>query len=590
MRRGLATVVGAIFMIIVMIGALNVTLWMLQQQDRVGQAMVEKTSGNLDRLNEKIEIANVRIDGSKLNMTVTNNGGQPAKLKSLYVVDETAVPRQQYRYDLDIPVDGRDSAKNVGQGVPFTASTTSLYSVKLVTESGNTAASVITPVSAVALPMSLYVIPPTVTPGQNVTLLYTVTNDRADSHIAAAVTPQVSYSMGCSPGPGCQLTQYVAPSSTVINSGTTALFKWVFKVDAPDNTTVAFNATIANAKPGNYVIEKARAKLVSASETSFYSESTTTIIYSALAQKPELFLIVPSPFGEDPDDGKGLWGVMVVNPTDAPIEVSRVIISAGPVITDRTERIIDNNGTPCPRTPINPTPAAEWSCPEENMIQWRDTASPEVVQPRSVVPFLAKYEPGTLGGGGDDPAFLISASVFSSMGQFTKSGYSTGMRNAAEAIGNVYLTDTTVEATALQSNHMFGSMTGVASGGEFTMHVAMADLGRNTAGIQAGSKLIVNVPKGFTIEQSDILSWTGFDDTPTVTPFTDGSSQIQATLTNDLGTSTSEAARILKFRADAPVVPEKRIYIFFTLVHGQTTSGSNLSVGAVGEFPVQIVP
>jgi hypothetical protein len=375
-----------------------------------------------------------------------------------------------------------------------------------------------------------------------------------------------------------------------VNSGNTALFKWVFKLDAPDNTTVTFNATLADAKPGNYVIENARAQLVSGSQTSFYSESTTTIVYSALAQKPELFLIVPSPFGEDPDGGKGLWGVMVVNPTDAPIKVSRVIMVASPVITDRTERIIDNNGTPCPRTPISPNSASEWNCPEENMIQWRDTANPEVVQPRSVVPFMAKYEPGTLGGGGDDPAFLVSASVFTSMGQFTKSGYSTGMRNAAEAIGNVYFTDTTDEATALQSNHMFGSMTGIGSGSEFTMHVAMADLSRNTAGIEAGSKLIVNVPKGFTIEQSDILSWTGFDDTPTVITFTDGSSQIQATLTNNLGTSTSEAVKILKFRADAPIVPEKRIYIFFTLVHGQTTSGSNLSVGAVGEFPVQIVP
>lgn len=590
MKRGLSTVIGAVFMIIVIIGALNVTLWMLQQQDRVAQAMVEKTNGNLDRLNEKIEISNVRIDGSKLNMTVTNDGGQPAKLKSLYVVDETAVPKQQYRYDLDIPVDGRASAKNVGQGVAFTASTMSLYSVKLITEAGNTASSVITPVSEVALPMSLYVIPPTVTPGHNVTLLYTVTNDLTDSHIAADVTPQISYSMGCSPGPGCQLTQYVSPTSTTIVSGTTALFKWVFKVDAPDNTSVTFNATIAGAKPGNYVIEKARAKLVEASETSFYSESTTTIIYSALAQKPELFLIVPSPFGEDPSDGKGLWGVMVVNPTDAPIEVSRVIMSAGPVITDRTERIIDNNGTPCPRTAINPTSASEWNCPEENMIQWKDIASPEVVPARSVIPFLAKYEPGSLGGGGDDPAFLISASVFTSMGQFTKSGYSTGMRNAEEAIGNVYLTDTTVESTALQSNHMFGSVTGVGSGSEFTMHVAMADLSRNTNGIEAGSKLIVNVPKGFTVEQSDILSWTGFDDTPTVTTFTDGSSQIQATLTSDLGTSTSEEAKILKFRGDAPSVSEKKIYIFFTLVHGQTTSGSNLSVGAVGEFPMQIVP
>jgi hypothetical protein len=588
-RRGLSTIVGAVFMVIVMVGALNVTLWAMSQQERVTAAVTEKANVSLDRLNEQIHIAGVRLDAGKLNMTVVNTGGQSALLKSMYIVNETALPKQQYRYDLDTAIDGRNSASNVGQSLPFVAKQNTAYSVRVVTESGVAASARVSPVSESALPMSLYVIPPTVTPGHNVTLLYTVTNNYTGSHIASAITPVVSHSMSCSAGPGCQLTQYVAPASTVIPGGNTALFKWVFKVDAPDNTTVTFNATLSGAKAGNWVAEKAYAKLVSASQTSFYSESTTTVIYSALAQKPEIFLILPSPFGEDPSAGKGLWGVMVVNPTDVPIDVSRVIIAAAPVITDRTERIIDNNGTPCPRTPVTPSSASEWSCPEENLIEWKDLASPETVPAKGVREFLAKYEPGSLGGGGDDPAFLVSASVFTSNGQFTKTGYSTGMRNAAEAIGNVYLTDTTTEATALTTGHMFGSITGVQSGTQFDIHVAMADFSRNTAAIGSGAKLIVNVPKGFTVSESDILSHTGFNE-PALTTYPDGSIQIVAELASNLGASTSEAVKILKFRATAPVVEDEKIYVFFTLVHGDTTSGSSLSVGAVGEFPVQVVP
>lgn len=591
-RKGLSTVIGAVFMIIVMAGALNVTLWVMQQQDRIASAVTEKAGADLGRLNEKIDVVDARIDGGRLNMTVINAGGQPARLASIYIVNETASPKQQFRYDLGITVDGRNSAKNVGQALPFVAKSNTLYSVKVVTESGNSAAASVAPVSALALPMSLYVIPPTVTPGQNVTLLYTVTNNSTDAYLGSGVTPALSYSIGCTAGPGCQVTQYAAPvGPTKIAKGATGMFKWVYKVDAPDNTSVTFNATVAGSRQGNYVTEKALAKLVSASQTSFYSDAASSVVYSALAQKPELFLMIPSPFGEDSNSGKGLWGVVVVNPTSAPIQVSRVIVSASPVITDRTERIIDNNGTPCPNTPVTPSTASEWSCPEENMIQWKDIANPEVVPAKGTLSFLARYQPGSLGGGGDDPAFMISATVFTSYGQFTKSGYSTGMRNGDEAIGDVYLTDTTVESTALQTAHMFGQVSSAQSGSQFTMHVAMAEFGKNTAGIKSGSKLIINVPKGFMMTSQDILSWTGFSNNPTLSTYPDGSSQVIATLASDLGTSgNAEEVKILKFRVTAPVVTEKKIYVFFTLVHGETTSASALSVGAVGEFPVQIIP
>jgi hypothetical protein len=225
------------------------------------------------------------------------------------------------------------------------------------------------------------------------------------------------------------------------------------------------------------------------------------------------------------------------------------------------------------------------------MIQWKDIVAPEVVPARGAIPFLAKYQPGSLGGGGDDPAFLVSASVFTSNGQFTKTGYSTSMRNGDEAIGNVYLTDTTVEATALQAGHVFGHITGVQSGSQFTMHVAMSELGKNTAGLKAGSKLIINVPKGFAITSQDLLSWSGFNNNPTLTTYPDGSTQIIATLSGHLGTSgSSEEVKILKFQMRAPTVTEKKIYIFFTLLHGETTSASALSAGPIGEFPVQVVP
>lgn len=578
-------------MVIVMAGALNVTLWMTQQQDRIATAVTEKSGADLNRLNEKIAIADVRIEGgsnnNRLNMTVTNAGGQPARLASIYIVNETAVPKQQFRYDLDIAVDGRNSVKNVGQSLPFTATGTALYSVKVVTRSGNTAAASIAPVSSMALPMSLYVIPPTVTPGENVTLLYTVTNNSTDAYLAKGVTPSLSHSLGgCTPGPGCQLTQYVAPAGSVkLAKGATAMFKWVFKVDAPDNTPVTFNATLAGARAGNYVIEKGRVEVIDLAQQSAYSE---IIVSSTLVQRPGIFLTVPAPFGESLDNNKGLWGVTVVNPADANMEVSRIVISAFSPRAGGSQKAFDKN---CPNTPIYPSTASEWQCQDENQLEWRDVASPEVVGPLSSKSFLVRVEPGNLGSNADEPALIIVVTVFTSFGQFASAGYSTGMELKPDGpIASVYLTDTAVPATAVDPAHMFAHRNGLQDDTVHTFYVAIADLdtASSTYIKSTGARLIINVPKGFT--NIALGSFTGFVATPSIVPYADGSTQIVATLSEQVGDSSSGAAegKVLSFTARAPAVPDERIFIMHLLVDAETNT--NFSVGAFSQAALQVVP
>lgn len=583
-RRALSTVVGGMFMAIIMAGALNVMLWAVQQQDRVSAAVTEKANADIARLNEKIEISGVRIEGNgKLNVTVTNTGGQPARLASIYIVNETGAPKQQFRYDLDIAVDSRSSAAGIGQSLPFTANGNSLYSVKIVTRSGNSAASNIAPVSSLALPMSLYVIPPTVTPGENVTLLFTVSNNSTDSYLAGGVTPALSYGMSCSPpGPGCQLTQHAAPAGNAkIAKGATGMFKWVFRADAPDNTSITFNATLAGARPGNYVIEKGRVEVVDLSQQAAYSE---VVISSELVQKPEIFLVVPSPFGEGAQ--QGLWGVVVVNPTNTQMEVSRIVVNVFVPHFGGSQKVFDKN---CSKTPLYPAAAAEWTCIEENQLEWKDVASPEIVSPLGVKSFLARVEPGSLGSSADEPAFTVSVTVFTSMGQFAKTGYSGGMRYTNAPVTNVYLTDTSDPATALQDAHMLGHKANIASGAQsVSINVAVADFDTGSSRyVKSGTKLIVNVPKGFS--NVAVSSYTGFVSTPTITPYTDGSTQIVATLAEHLGdTSSAAEAKVLSFTANAPVVPDKRIFIMHCLLDGETDT--NFSVGAFSQVALQVVP
>src|SRR5213593_1891514 len=188
-RRGLSSVVGAVFMILVMIGALNVILLAMRQQDTVTQTLIDKSSSSLSRLNEQISITDIRVtNGNKLNMTVANSGGSTAKLASIYIVNETASPKTQYRYDLDnAPVDGRASKTNVGTSLALNVKTNTKYSIKVVTAAGNTATSGITSISGVALRMSITIIPPTVSPGSNVTVLFTVTNNLTEYNLPGSL-------------------------------------------------------------------------------------------------------------------------------------------------------------------------------------------------------------------------------------------------------------------------------------------------------------------------------------------------------------------------------------------------------------------
>jgi hypothetical protein len=176
-RRGLSSIVGISFMIILVASSLSTVVWVMQTQGRVSNEITLKTNEYLNRMSEKIEISNVAIKNSKFNITLANEGATATTVKAIYIVNETASPKQQYRYDVNYLVDGRSVVKNVGQSLSFTAKSATTYSIKVITDSGNSAVQTYLPSSITALPLSLSLVPATITTGENITLLYTITNN-----------------------------------------------------------------------------------------------------------------------------------------------------------------------------------------------------------------------------------------------------------------------------------------------------------------------------------------------------------------------------------------------------------------------------
>jgi hypothetical protein len=586
-RRGLSGIVGAVFMVLVMIGALNVILLALRQQDTVTQAVIDKSNSSLDKLNEEISISDIRVSNGKLNMTVTNAGGAAATLKSVYLVNETA--NLQYRYDLDAAVDGRESVI-VGQSSPaIPIRSDKNYSIKVVTEAGNSAVARVSTLGSLALKMSEYVIPPTITSGQNVTILYAVANNSTDSTLANSVSPAITVRLSCTPFPSdtCKTTQKVAAeSSALIPKGSIYLFKWVYRIDAPIGTLITFNATLSGAKQGNYVIEYGNVEPVSSAQV---AENT---IYARLIQQPEILAVFPSPFGLPATaTNKALWGAVIANPTDAPMDIRKVVVTLLSPRGQSQDLLFKSTGNPatCSNAPVAITPTGasySWSCPATNTLIWKTSGSPLTISAHSVQSFLVSVGPGSLSnGGGDLQSYSINLSVFTNMGQFAKTGYMGTMREVSGAYASVYLS---TDVRTVNTAKMIANVD-VEQGQLIKVNATIADLDSNTGTkIDSGTKLVIDIPKDFT--QVTVTDQTGFSGTVTPQVFSDGSWQITGTLSADLNGASGTDAKTIQFTMYAPTITAgdtAKLYVLYLLADG-TSDNSAFIVGPVGETVIRV--
>jgi hypothetical protein len=217
------------------------------------------------------------------------------------------------------------------------------------------------------------------------------------------------------------------------------------------------------------------------------------------------------------------------------------------------------------------------------MIEWRDVTSPETIKEYEAKSFLFRLDPGDVGT--PEAAFTVTASVFSDFGQFTKAGYAVGMDDGTHPLANVYMTNTTNTATAVIDKNMLGHKVNFTSGAKVKLNITLADLDSSTTTwIKTGSNLTINVPQGFS--KVNVTSSTGFS-APLKRNFYDGSTQITAALSEDVGNVATEA-KIIQLEAFAPTVTSKKIYIMYLLADGETQN--NFSVGPVGEIVLQVKP
>jgi len=306
------------------------------------------------------------------------------------------------------------------------------------------------------------------------------------------------------------------------------------------------------------------------------------IITDDLLARPQLFFVIPSSQGKS-GDTEALWGINVVNPINAPMTVTKLVISAFAPGGNNNDVLFDRVGGNCNFTPISPIlgPDTSWSCPSENSIMWQNTISPILIPANSTSSFLTKVEPGKPSGSTGLESILVQGSIFTTFGSFGKDGYQATMSNSATSIANVFLSNA---AGSRLNSDVKTSEIGILPNVVRTFNVVLADMDLDdTTMINSGATLIINVPRGWT--EVTVTGYPGFVSSPTVTQYGDTSTQIVGTTSNLLGDSTNPSD-VITFTARSPSIGHDSFYIMHVLAQGITSNG--FSIGPLAEIVLQV--
>ncbi|MHA7647123.1 COG1361 family protein [Nitrosopumilus sp. S4] len=581
-RRGISSVVGALFFTVLMIAGFSVLSLALDAQTDIVTTQRMVSDIEIKKQQEDFDLL-VSADGNNiLNVSVNNKGQNPIEISSIWITNKTLPDQPATRFEINYD----DAFVPSGFNTNVISSQTlqmvpDIYGIKVVSSYGTikTTEFALGVVGSSGLRAELITDPPDVVLGKNVTVAMLVTN--TGDELIQNVEPEMQ-----TPGGSANIVSSSShtPSIVNLNPGESVMFSWDYQVNGVSGDDIIFSAL-------------ARGDLVGIDDVSSNIATDSSLLRKAgeggggadpdivnddLLARPQLFFIIPSSQGES-SNAEALWGINVVNPINAPMEVSKLIITAFAPGANANNVMFDRGGNSCTFNPVSPItgPDSDWSCPSENALMWQDNSNPIIIPANSSRSFLTKVEPGKPTGNTGLESILVQGSVFTTLGSFGKSGYQSTMSSDPTSIVNVYLSDV-VDSRA--STNIQSVRTGIIPDSVQSFNVVFSDMDLvASTTISAGAKLIINVPKGWT--EVSVTGDTGFVGIPAVTQFGDNSHQIVGITSAALGDGVTDSNTIT-FTARAPNITSDRLYVMYVLAQGTTSNG--FSIGPLAEVVLQV--
>jgi len=308
MRRGLSTVIGAIFFMIAATATIAYVSYSMNSIENFAQSILVNDVQSIDRLKEDIEITTVTItDTNKFNMTVLNKGPIPTKLVRLWITDQSSNPITHQKEDLSVLINPGEQEQNIATGI--TANPTDSYTLKAVTERGNTASFVLSVDTSTIIDL---IVPAAVLPNEKIYVTAVIKNNSTIPSAIANLTGTMKNNATLTP------TAVPTPASIMgFDKDEMALFTWTFNAPSSDGV-VKFNASYVGAPSGVYVEKTVEVESVES------TQSATSTKWSEKARRVGILISgIPNPMETKPEggDGKGKFGIGLINPLDRPVEI-----------------------------------------------------------------------------------------------------------------------------------------------------------------------------------------------------------------------------------------------------------------------------
>jgi len=241
-RRGLSTMVGAVFFIIAMTVAIAYISSSMNTLDQFAQNIVTKSTLSEERVNEDLKISKATIDGNKFNLTLANEGSVPIHVTRLWVTNQT--DNSSFKEDLDLYIKPGEQKIKVGQSLNLYANSNSEYGLKVVTDRGTSSELLLS--NDVDTQIQL-IAPSQVSPDSIFTVITIISNNSTYSNNINNLTPSLTAESIPSGTGGTNQPTSVGS----LPRGQTAVFTQTYTAPSTE-TSLILNASYTGAPKGSF--------------------------------------------------------------------------------------------------------------------------------------------------------------------------------------------------------------------------------------------------------------------------------------------------------------------------------------------------
>ena len=249
-HRGLASVVGAVFLIAIVIGSLSYITYSLEIMGSFSESLITEESRLKEKQNEAFEITSIDFTaGNKLDAVIKNTGQIPLKITTLYI-DEMGVNDVVQKIIIDKTIAPGTSFDFLTESIDIDIDPTKGYNVKLITSRGETKTFYLNSANQEPLDIQIVAIPESVPTTFSTTVIMTVVNNMSNNNVLVNLTPNDPI-VTCNTTT-CAKTDGPNPSSyDSLEPGDVAIFRWVYQLTGDDATSATFQSSLQNQFPGN---------------------------------------------------------------------------------------------------------------------------------------------------------------------------------------------------------------------------------------------------------------------------------------------------------------------------------------------------